>query len=302
MDTMNFLSNTIYVPNINTKFLETMKNSHRRNDAIWLEHYFNLVKYYHKHGNIDVNRFQNKDIYYWLSRQRHEYGKPNHGSLTYVRIGLLNNLDMKWDLQAEAWDDNYYVVEKYYQDHGTIDIPQSYVTKDGFKPGVWLENQKLARNGKIESYINEDRVQILDDLEIKWNVRDEKWMQYYNALKNFYSKNYHSNVPQYYVTEDNLQLGAWLRNQRLAYFGKGTYHIERWQIKLLNDLNVDWSPNDTRLLNRTISNLNIEKYEKVLLARFSHVLDDIKYEEDNMITDSNMQKRLVNSIERRVWR
>ena len=94
MDTMNFLSNTIYVPNINTKFLETMKNSHRRNDAIWLEHYFNLIKYYQKHGNIDVDRFQNKDIYYWLSRQRHEYGKPNHGSLTHVRIGLLNNLDM----------------------------------------------------------------------------------------------------------------------------------------------------------------------------------------------------------------
>ena len=88
----------------------------------------------------------------------------------------------------------------------------------------------------------------------------------------------------------------------MAYFGKGTYRIERWQIKLLNDLNVDWSPNDTRLLNRTISNLNIEKYEKVLLARFSHVLDDIKHEEDNMITDSNMQKRIVNSIERRVWR
>ena len=89
MDTMNFLSNTIYVPNINTKFLETMKNSHRRNDAIWLEHYFNLIKYYQKHGNIDVDRFQNKDIYYWLSRQRHEYGKPNHGSLTHVRIGLI---------------------------------------------------------------------------------------------------------------------------------------------------------------------------------------------------------------------
>ena len=31
-----------------------------------------------------------------------------------------------------------------------------------FKPGVWLENQRLVRNGKIESYINEDRVQILD--------------------------------------------------------------------------------------------------------------------------------------------
>lgn len=302
MDTMNFLNDTIYVPNINTKFLEIIQNSCHRNDTVWLKHYLELIKYYQKHGNIDVDRFQNKEIYAWLSRQRHEYGKPNHGSLTTARIGLLNNLNMKWNLQAEAWDEKYYIVEKYYQEHGTTDIPQSYVTDNGFRPGVWLENQRLAYNGKIDSYINEDRVQILDDLEVKWNVRHEKWMQYYNALKKFYLKHHHSNVFQYYVTEDNLQLGAWLRNQRLAYFNKGTYHIDRWQIKLLNDLNVDWSFNDTRILNRVINNLNIEKYEKVLLARLQHTLDDIKYEEGNEITDINVQKKLVSSIEKRIWR
>ena len=89
--------------------------------------------------------------------------------------------------------------------------------------------------------------------------------------------------------------------QRSSYKEKGTNKITQDQIQLLNDLNIEWSIRDTRLLKLKIKKENRDKYYRVLENRLSHVLTDISYEVSNEITEEK-QEELCKQIVKRMWR
>ena len=264
----------------------------------WYEKYYALEEYYKEHGNIDVPKnYETKDgtkLGIWLYTQR----------LTCKDIEkekLLNKLGITWDIFMENWDKNYYVLEEYYEEHGNIDVPFRYETKDWVKLGSWLNNQRRAYKGKGTCKITEDQIQLLNDLGMKWEVQKENWDDNYYALEEYYEEHGNIDIPYKYETEDEIKLGTWLATQRQAYKGKGTWKITKEQIGLLNDLNVEWSIRDTKLLNMKIEKDNKDKYYKVLNDRLEHVLTDLSYEVSNEITEEN-QKELCKQIVKRMWR
>ncbi len=199
------------------------------------------------------------------------------------------------------WINWYHELEKYYEEHGNVNVSQKYETKDGLKLGKWLNNQRLAYIGKGSCKITKNQIQLLDDLGMIWNCHVEKWDKNYYALEEYYKKYGNIDVSQKYETEDGINLGSWLHAQRQAYKGKGNCKITHDQIQLLNDLNIEWNPRDTRLLNMKIKKDDCDKYYEVLENRLNHVLTDISYEVSNEITEEN-QKELCKQIIKRVWR
>ena len=127
----------------------------------WYSTYQILEKYHEKYGDIKVPfGFLTKngisynpegiDLYDWVIKQR-----SRKGSLSPKQIELLDNLGMDWEKRVVmSWDDYYFLAEAYYDEHGNLDIPLNFRTKNGYDPdpegaqlGVWFYNQKRAYSG-----------------------------------------------------------------------------------------------------------------------------------------------------------
>ena len=138
------------------------------------------------------------------------------------------------------WMDWYYELEKYYEEHGNIDVPYKYETEKGLKLSSWLNHQRQAYKGKGKNKITDGQIQLLNDLGMKWEVQKENWNKYYSALKKYYEEHGNINLPIKYETAEGLKLGQWLNTQRSAYKEKVANKITEEQIQLLNDLGMKW--------------------------------------------------------------
>lgn len=198
---------------------------------------------------------------------------------------------------SEKWDMYYYAVEEYYENNGDIDIPLGYVSKEGLKLRFWLDYQRKLYKKDI---IDKDHMQLLNDLDIKWNLHQDRWDANYELLKKYYEKNGNTNVKQTYETEEEFPLGVWVKTMRASYLKKIRGHILPYQINLLNLINFDWSPKNTQFLNEQITETNIKQYQEVLSERCNHILEDLTYESINEIMDN--QDQIEKIIIKRLWR
>ena len=77
----------------------------------------------------------------WLSAMRSKYKK---GKLDEGAVKKLEKAGMVWDVGQYRWEIYYRAAEEYKGRFGDLEIPCSYVTEDGKKLGVWLNNQKSS--------------------------------------------------------------------------------------------------------------------------------------------------------------
>lgn len=127
-----------------------------------------------------------------------------------------------------AWDRNYNILKNHYLTHG--DYTQMNMLDD--KMRVWINNQRiLKRKNTLSLY----KVEKLNAINFIWEPIDDFWENNYIALKKFYLKNKHTNIPQKF--SDNPTLGRWVNNQRTLYKrGK----LNEYKIEKLNELNFIW--------------------------------------------------------------
>lgn len=93
--------------------------------------------------------------------------------------------------------------------------------------------------------VKRDYIEISDNyiksIDLDWYLMYEKLREYYKEYGNI-------NVPIYYRTPDGILLGHWLSNVRNSYKNPnlGNIRLNSNQIKLLDELGIDWSPIDTQ--------------------------------------------------------
>ena len=201
-------------------------------------------------------------------------------------------------IDNRIWMSIYKLLEEYYKEHGNIDVPRSYEIKS-VRVGMWLDSQRQAYKGEGKSKITEEQIGLLEKLGMKWNVNVANWVEYYKLLEEYYIQYGNIDVPCSYEI-NGVKLGQWLITQRQAYRGIGQWKITNEHIKLLNDLDIDWAPKDTKLLNKEI--VNIEEYNTILLNRLNLIFDDLVYEGVNEIEDDDKQKEITNVLIKRIWR
>ena len=147
---------------------------------------------------------------------------------------------------SASWDSMYKLAKAYYEKHHNIDIERRYVTPEGYALGSWLNTQKLVKAGKIHGILTEERVQKLNAIGMDWQSKyDRAWEKYYNALCKYRYDNGNIDIKANYVTEDGIELGAWISNLRTAKNNRRRgYYLTDERIAMLNKLGMIWDKID----------------------------------------------------------
>ena len=145
-----------------------------------------------------------------------------------------------------SWDLMYAQAEAYFEEHGHLDVPRRYRTRDGYSLGSWLFTQRKVYAGEQNGVLGEARIAKLDAIGMVWgSVADHLWKKNYEATRKYYEEHGALNVPAKYVTEDGIALGSWICNLRSCR--KSATHIRyltQERIEALDQIGMIWNVPD----------------------------------------------------------
>jgi superfamily II DNA or RNA helicase len=184
--------------------------------AAWEEFYGAAIAYAEEHGDLLVPNKWVTDtgigLGQWLHTQR---TLRNRGRLRPERIRLLDAIGMVWSPHEAAWERGLAAAARYHEQHGHINVPQSFVDSDGYKLGDWI----LARRADYSrKRLDPARIRSLETLGITWQrakeIQDASWERGLAAATDYRERYGDLNVPKAHVTEDGFRLGAWIDRLR----------------------------------------------------------------------------------------
>ena len=113
-----------------------------------------------------------------------------------------------------GWDDWYAQARKYYENHGSLDMPKNYKTEEGYNLEQWIKTQrKDYRTGRMSA----DHVRLLEELGIRWDPLQDLWNVGFVHAKDYYNSFGNLLIPSDYVCDDGFALGVWIKNERISY-------------------------------------------------------------------------------------
>ena len=222
----------------------------RLNDTLsasWETMYAVAKRYFEAHGDLEVEmRYITEEGYSlgsWLGTQRKVYAGKVNGILTDKQIEKLNAIGMRWEnVKDLRWEKNYAAAKEYYKEHGDLLPKVNDKAYRSVKLGSWISQLRTYRkSGICSAYLTGERIKMLDEIGMAWDVPDYLFEKNYAALLEYYKENGNADVPSYYVTADGLKLGMWVCNirNRLKGVGKGAELTEE-QKKRLDELGFPW--------------------------------------------------------------
>jgi len=169
----------------------------------------------------------------WVDRRRKD---RKIGRLSTARIAELDALGMVWSSTLEA---NYRTgvghLRAYTAAEGHANVPQKFVTDDGFTLGEWVDSRRKDRKvGRLSAA----RIAELDALGMEWNLYGAGHRIGVNHLRAYIAQEGHANVPHSHVSDDGVKLGVWVKNRRTDYKAG---RLTAAKIAELNALGMVWS-------------------------------------------------------------
>ncbi|GHV39941.1 hypothetical protein FACS189490_04330 [Clostridia bacterium] len=200
-------------------------------------------KYYEKNGNLEVAVvYVDEDGFRlgtWLANVRQRYQK---GLLTDEEVSQLNELSMVWQFRDFAWERNFSEAEKYFREHGDLNVKADYITDTGMRLGRWIQHMRTSRKSGILK-LTDTQLEQLASIAIEWDdILDVQWKRAFEEAKLYFEENGHLNSLVYFKTKSGFALGQLLDRQRKAAVGKG--HHDKRRIaerkELLNSIGMIW--------------------------------------------------------------
>lgn len=136
----------------------------------WEAAYALAEEYWKEHGNLCIpTKYKTPNGYAldeWIRSQRE---KKADGTLTKEQIGRLEAIGMDWmSPSARLWEKRFEICRAYYEKHGNLDMPTTYVTGDGVQIGLWLWRIKKGKTKLSTSGENGNQIERLENIGIKW--------------------------------------------------------------------------------------------------------------------------------------
>lgn len=221
-----------------------------RSETAWMRGLEAAEKYHQKYGDLNVSsRYKTEDGFSlgnWIKNIRARF---QAGGLNADQIDALNSLGMVWNSVDAKWERCYAEAAEYYEQHGGLNCPQSYVQPNGIKLGAWLENQRTAYQ---EGTLPPDRIKRLEQIGMEWNgYNDRQWRAAYQEAQRYYRQHGNLDVPYNYTCANGLELGHWIVRQRMTYKGnfsdKNKVNRKRLSPQrktLLDAIGMDWREQD----------------------------------------------------------
>ena len=146
----------------------------------------------------------------WVSHQR---ALARRGELSAERTSLLESVrGWTWQPRETAWEDGYARLREFVTREGHPRVPAGYQDDDGFKLGLWVQNQR-ARGQRGE--LSAERTSLLESVRgWTWQPGETAWEDGYARLREFVTREGHPRVPAGYQDDDGFKLGLWVQNQR----------------------------------------------------------------------------------------
>lgn len=181
----------------------------------------------------------------WIRAQRTEYLKPNHGKLDADKIDKLNSIGIRWE-KSVPWMYSYEEYRKYVKEHGTTEIPASYINDEGYNLGRWVSKVKGEyRKGAL----SKEKIQKLDKLGVIWEDQNTYnarlyWEKMFAAATKYFSDHGDLKIPSNYETENGEKLGQWVSQLRRIKKGtlKHSVALDEKKIAALDAIGFIWEP------------------------------------------------------------
>ncbi len=196
-------------------------------ERAWERNFQEAQHYYQTHGDLLAGaRETSRGIALgaWLAQLRmtKKEGKSREFGLTPEQEEALNAIGMVWDVPKYQWEMYYQAAEWYYQEHGNLNVPASYVTQDGIKLGTWVIRQRRMKREAREKASGEswakEQISRLEAIGMIWEAkRDNAWERAYCQAKIYREEHGSLDIPASYVTKEGIHLGKWIRRQQEAY-------------------------------------------------------------------------------------
>ena len=149
----------------------------------------------------------------WVSTQRLAH---KAGRLEPARRDRLEGAGMVWDTFDEAWEEGFaHFVELDPDEEGRRFVQTRYEADDGFRLGVWQDNQRmLHKTGTLDA----ERYERLCKVGMVWDLHAAAWEEGFERYMRYETNDRGLRlVPRRHVTDDGFRLGEWQSNQRKAY-------------------------------------------------------------------------------------
>ena len=213
-----------------------------KRDRRWAEMYVLAKRYYIEHGDLDVPSNyvtpEGSRLGQWINNQRLIREGKKRGVLTPERIHALDDIGMSWlDLGEERWNRNFRALRAYYDQHGDLDVPQTYVTSDGLKLGQFVKNLRFHKDTKYRRCLTPERLRMLDEMGMIWDLEEYRWQQGFAAARSYFAEHGDLRPTRRYTTPDGFSLGTWIMYQRRKHKA-GELSEER--IEKLDTIGMQW--------------------------------------------------------------
>ena len=178
-----------------------------KHDINWYKMYGKAVEFFQKYGHLQVpQNYQTEDgcnLGIWIHNQKKNFNPLSERGKLLLQIGMIC-CNRKY-----RWDNAYKKAEEYFQEHGDLEIPISFVTSDGFRLGLWVYTQRKKCDPLSE------RGQLLLKIGMKFGNKYLKWDEVYEKAKEYFQEHGDLEIPINFVTSDGYNLGMWIHNQRV---------------------------------------------------------------------------------------
>ena len=229
-------------------------------DFRWGKMYELAKEYYEQYGDLNIPvkyvASNGEKLGQWIATQRIAYKyrdisvgkiKNKNNPLTDEQVFMLENIGMVWDPIDSFWNKMYRLAEKYYKEHGNLNISNRFKTEEGHGLGDWVCRQrKKFKKGEL----TEKQIDLLISIGIKWDLNDDNWESMFRLAEEYFHQNGDLNIPHRYIASNGEKLGKWIQTQRQAYKNRGKSGEQRKtnnkpltdeQVSMLESIGMVWN-------------------------------------------------------------
>lgn len=147
---------------------------------------------------------------------------------------------------SSTWETYFRAAKAYYNEHGNLQVPKRYITKEGLTLGVWLQTQRRVKRGTVGGILTDAQVRRLDSIGMIWDdVRSLQWEHGFEHAKAYYEAHGDLDVKAQYVCEDGYRLGSWIANNRTWHTNNSCANVlTEERTKRLEDIGMIWHKNN----------------------------------------------------------
>ncbi|MGN0803559.1 MAG: Helicase associated domain protein [Candidatus Faecivicinus sp.] len=194
----------------------------------WERAFAEAQRWYDVHGNLDVPAAYAANgirLRRWLTRQREA---QQSGKLSAERCARLKRIGMTW-LPEDAWERSFLEAERYYREHGDLEVPADYVDANGSWLGKWISLQRRAcREGKLTAA----QTQRLSAIGMRWiSAKELQWDRMYECAAAYAQA--HKGLKDLDKDEGQPQLRLWYQRQKRKRRNGGLSHVQAERLDAL---------------------------------------------------------------------